>query len=122
MSKDAFLDSTSASASYPDVNPGTSDAPSNADASLVPISCAELNEWYTDHLLSLHEIAERASARLSVPISKTKVREWLLILQIPRRSFSQAARARAQKRRTSQAPSPERPVQMSIFADEDLAG
>lgn len=87
----------------------------------VPISRAELNGWYADQLLSLQEIAERASIRLGMPITRMKVREWLLALHIPRRSFSQAAKARAQKRRaavsSSQSSLAERPRQLSLFLD-----
>lgn len=99
---------------------GSLDGVSEADGlPHVPVSRAELNGWYTEQVLSLQEIAEHTSARLGVPVTKTKVREWLLMLQIPRRSFSQAARARAQKRRASQTVAEVRPGQLLLFSDAD---
>lgn len=81
--------------------PVPDDALNPPETAPVPLSRAELDEWYTARLLSLEQIAVLAVERLGVPVSKTKVREWLLALGIPRRSFAQAARARATKRQAA---------------------
>ena len=65
----------------------------------MPFDRAELERWYAGELLSLQRIAGRAAERLGRPVSRAKVREWLLALGIPRRSFAAAARLRAQRRR-----------------------
>ena len=95
----------------------------SAAARDVPLSRAELDGWYTERLLSLEEIAALAAERLGVPVTRTKVREWLLILGIPRRSFSEAARARFLKRRAATADTRSggqcQARQLALFPEED---